>query len=144
MGFIKEFRDFAIKGNVFDMAIGVIMGNAFGAIVGSLIKHVMNPVIAKIAGKVNFNDWYMPLRLDTVPAGTTYEDAQKLGPMLGYGAFLTDVINFVILAFVVFIMVKMFNSAKSRFEEKKPPAAPPGPTPEQRLLTEIRDLLKRH
>lgn len=146
MGFVKEFRDFAIKGNVFDMAIGVIMGGAFGKIVGSLIENILNPVIGKVAGKVNFNDMFIPLSSDpAMSAAKTYDEAKKIGPALGHGAFATEVINFLILAFVVFLMVKAFNTAKARFEEKKvaPPPAPAGPTTDQKLLMEIRDLLAK-
>jgi large conductance mechanosensitive channel len=144
MGFIQEFKEFAIKGNVFDMAIGVIMGGAFGKIVGSLIDNVLNPIIGKIAGGVNFNDMFLNISGKDLPAGVnTYVDAKKSGAMLGHGAFITDIINFIILAFVVFLMVKAFNSARKRFDAEKPAPPPPGPTPDQKLLTEIRDLLSR-
>lgn len=143
MGFIQEFRDFAIKGNVFDMAIGVIMGGAFGKIVGSLIENVLNPLIGKIAGNVDFTNRYINISGATLADGTSYADAKKVGAMLGYGSFIGDIINFLILAFVVFLMVKMYSAARKRFEEQKPVPAPAGPTPDQKLLTEIRDLLAK-
>lgn len=143
MGFMQEFKDFALKGNVFDMAVGVIIGGAFGGLVGSLLKNVMSPIIG-LAGNVNFTEMYFPLKKgEKFVEGMKYTDAQSNGAMLGYGAFLTDVINFVILAFVVFLMVKAFNTAKRRFEAEKPAPAPAGPTAEQKLLTEIRDLLAK-
>lgn len=143
MGFVQEFKDFALKGNVFDMAVGVIIGGAFGGLVGSLLKHVMSPIIG-LAGNVNFTEMYLPIKKgEKFAEGMKYADAQTNGSMIGYGAFLTDVINFLILAFVVFLMVKAFNTAKKRFEAEKPAAAPAGPTPEQKLLTEIRDLLAK-
>lgn len=143
MGFIQEFRDFAIKGNVFDMAIGVIMGGAFGKIVGSLIENVLNPIIGKVAGNVDFTNRYINISGVTLADNTSYADAKKAGAMLGYGSFISDVINFLILAFVVFLMVKMYSAARKRFEEQKPAPAPAGPTTDQKLLTEIRDLLAK-
>ncbi|CAG1008642.1 Large-conductance mechanosensitive channel [Phycisphaerales bacterium] len=141
MGFVKEFRDFALKGNVFDLAVGVIIGAAFGKIVTSLIENLLNPVIG-LAAKVSFAEMYVMLsRGEKFAPGMKYSDAKSAGAALGYGQFVTDVINFLILAFVVFLMVKMFNRMRKRFEEQKPPPAPAGPTPEQKLLTEIRDLL---
>ncbi|HEX2837108.1 MAG TPA: large conductance mechanosensitive channel protein MscL, partial [Phycisphaerales bacterium] len=132
-----------LKGNVFDMAVGVIIGAAFGGLVGSLLKHVMSPIIG-LAGNVNFTEMYLPIKKgEKFVEGMKYTDAQSNGSMIGYGAFLTDVINFLILAFVVFLMVKAFNTAKKRFEAEKPAPAPAGPTPEQKLLTEIRDLLAK-
>lgn len=143
MGFVKEFRDFALKGNVFDLAVGVIIGGAFGKIVGSLLDNVMNPIIGRVAGSVDFSQNYMNIGSAAIPAGTKYTDAKALSPVLGYGQFMSDVINFLILAFVVFLMVKMFNTMRKRFEEQKAPPPPPGPTAEQKLLTEIRDLLAK-
>jgi large conductance mechanosensitive channel len=143
MGFVQEFRDFAIKGNVFDMAIGVIMGGAFGKIVSSLIENVLNPIIGKVAGNVDFTNLYTNISGKEVASGTSYAEAKKVGSMLGHGAFISDVINFLIMAFVVFLLVKAFASARKRFEAEKPAPAPAGPTPDQKLLTEIRDLLSR-
>ncbi len=128
MGFVKEFRDFAIKGNVFDMAVGVIMGGAFGKIVTSLIENLLNPIIGKVAGGVDFTNNYLNISGKDIALGTSYDGAKAIGAVLGYGKFMSDVINFMIMAFVVFLMVKAFNTAKKRFEEEKPAAAPAGPT----------------
>jgi large conductance mechanosensitive channel len=146
MGFIQEFRDFAVKGNVFDMAIGVIMGGAFGKIVGSLIENCISPILG-LAGKVSFTEMYFMLQTtEKYVEGMPYGEAKSAGAAFGYGAFVTDIINFLIMALVVFLLVKMFNSAKKRMEKEKPapaPSAPPAPSAEQKLLTEIRDLLAK-
>ena len=153
MGMIKEFREFALKGNVLDLAVGVIVGGAFGGIVTSLIGDIIMPVVG-MAGDVNFKDTYIPLSDSAKKAVADFAaanpgkhlalaDAQKQGAVLAYGNFITIVINFIILAFCIFMVVKLFNSARRRFEaEPAPaPAVPPAPTKEQVLLTEIRDLL---
>ncbi|MGD9690637.1 MAG: large conductance mechanosensitive channel protein MscL [Phycisphaerales bacterium] len=142
MGFVKEFREFAIKGNVFDMAIGVIMGGAFGKIVSSLIENLINPLIGRIAGNVDFSNSFFNISGKDLAGEqlTSLPEAKKVGPMLAYGSFLSDVINFLIMAFVVFLMVKAFNAARKRFEAEKPPAPPAGPS-EKDYLKEIRDLL---
>ncbi len=143
MGFVQEFRDFAIKGNVFDMAVGVIMGGAFGKIVSSLIEHLINPVLG-LAGGVNFNEmYYLAVVKDSAKEIKSYADAKANGVAFGYGAFMTDVLNFLIMAFIVFLMVKAFNTARKRFEREAPAPAPAGPTTDQKLLTEIRDLLAK-
>jgi large conductance mechanosensitive channel len=143
MGMISEFRDFALKGNVFDLAIGVIIGAAFGKITTSLIENLLNPILG-LAGQVNFTEMYAMLSSKaTYAEGMKYADAKSNGVALGYGAFITDVINFLILAFVVFLMVKAFNTARKRFEAQKPVAAPAGPSNEEKLLIEIRDLLAK-
>ena len=143
MSMLSEFKAFIAKGNVLDLAVGVIIGAAFGGLVGSLLKHVMSPIIG-LAGNVNFTEAYFPIKKgEKFVEGMKYADAQTNGSMIGYGAFITDVINFLILAFVVFLMVKAFNTAKKRFEAEKPAPAPAGPTAEQKLLTEIRDLLAK-
>lgn len=143
MGMLSEFRDFALKGNVLDMAIGVIIGGAFGGIVTSLIGDIIMPVVGKVTGGgVNFKNMYLPLN-DSIKAGLPLEDAQKAGPVIAYGNFVTISINFLILAFVLFLVVKAFNTAKKRFETQKPAPAPTGPTTDQKLLTEIRDLLAK-
>jgi large conductance mechanosensitive channel len=148
MGFVKEFREFALKGNVLDLAVGVIIGGAFGIIINSVIKDMIMPIVS-IPGNVDFTNLYLPLSskvsaaIDASPTKSLgLEEARKLGPVLAYGNFITVTINFVILAFCVFIIVKLFNTARKKFEREQP--APPslaGPTPEQKLLTEIRDLL---
>jgi large conductance mechanosensitive channel len=142
MGFISEFKDFALKGNVFDLAIGVIIGGAFGKLTGSLIDNVLNPIIGKVVGNVDFSNWYIPLSSE-VKTGLALVDAKKQGAVIALGSFVGDIINFIILAYVVFLKVKAFNSAKKRFEAEKPAPAPAGPTMDQKLLTEIRDLLAR-
>lgn len=153
MGLMSEFRDFALKGNVLDMAIGVIIGGAFGGIVNSLISDIIMPVVG-MAGNVNFKDAYLPLSNSAKAAVDAFAaanpgkvlplvDAQKAGAVMAYGNFVTIAINFLILAFILFMVVKAFNSAKKRFEAQKPAPAPAGPTTEQKLLMEIRDLLAR-
>lgn len=143
MGFVQEFRDFAVKGNVFDLAVGVIIGGAFGKLVSSMIDNLISPILG-LAGGVNFSNMYFMLTKKAGFAdGMPYADAKNNGVALGYGSFITDVINFLIMAFVVFLMVKAFNSARKRFEAEKPAPAPAGPTVDQKLLTEIRDLLAK-
>ena len=140
MSIVNEFREFAIKGNVVDLAVGVIIGAAFGKIVDSLVKDLIMPVIGRLVGGLDFSNWFIPL--GSIPAGysgpMTYEALTKAGvPLFAYGNFITVTINFIILAFVVFLMVKQINKLK-----REQPAAPP--TPEEiLLLREIRDALKR-
>lgn len=155
MGFAKEFREFALKGNVVDLAVGVIIGGAFGIIIKSMIDDIIMPVVG-IAGKADFSNLYFGLTestRDAIAAATktvegkvvapTLAEARALGPVLAWGNFVTVAINFLILALVIFVMVKMFNNARKRFEAEKPAAAPAGPTKDQQLLTEIRDLLAK-
>jgi large conductance mechanosensitive channel len=136
---LQEFKEFAMKGNVVDLAIGVIIGAAFGKIVESLVADVIMPMIGMF-GSVDFSNLYVSLG-PTVGANTSYADAKKLGPMLGYGQFLTLVVNFVIIAWVLFLVVKAMNRMKKQ--------APPAPvavveTPADiKLLTEIRDALRK-
>lgn len=146
MGFIKEFREFALKGNVLDMAVGVVIGGAFGLIVKSLIDDVIMPLIA-IPGKADFSNMYMPLTAEVSKAvelnpNLSLAEARPIGPVLAYGNFITVAINFVILAFCVFLVVKVFNMARKRFEAAPPPAAPKAPPEDVVLLREIRDALK--
>ncbi len=141
MGMVKEFKEFALKGNVLDLAVAVIIGGAFGKIVGSLIDDVIMPVVGLALNKVDFKNLYYPLRFDA--KGVDVEAARKLGPVIAYGNFISIVINFIILAFIIFLVVKAFNHAKKRFDKEVPAPAPAGPTAEQKLLTEIRDLLAR-
>ncbi len=144
MSFASEFREFAVKGNVMDLAVGVIIGAAFGKIVDSLVKDVIMPIIGRIFGNLDFSNWF--ILLGSPPAGyggpMTYDALTKAGvPLLAYGNFITVAINFVILAFVIFLMVRQVN----RMKNATPPAVPvPAPTPEDVvLLREIRDALKR-
>ena len=142
MGFLKEFKEFAVKGNVMDMAVGVIIGGAFGKIVTSLVNDVIMPPIGLIVGGVDFSDMKLTLK-DAVldAAGAVVTPAVSWS----YGAFIQQVVDFTILAFCVFLMVKVMNSLNKKKEEPKPAPAPapePEPTAEEKLLTEIRDLLK--
>ena len=141
MSFMSEFREFAVKGNVVDLAVGVIIGAAFGKIVDSLVKDIIMPLIGAVFGKVDFSNWFWVL--GPLPAGyngpMTYEALSKTGvPLLAYGNFITIVINFVILAFIVFLMVRAIN----RLRREAPPA-PAAPPEEVVLLREIRDALRR-
>src|SRR5690606_5670846 len=142
MGFLKEFKEFAVKGNVMDLAVGVIIGGAFGKIINSTVNDLIMPIVSKIIGSPDFSNMYAVLQGD-VTEGMPLVDAKAVegAVILAYGNFITEVINFVLLAFVVFLLVKFINKLK-RNEEEVAPAAPAGPTQEQ-LLTEIRDLLKK-
>lgn len=142
MGFVKEFREFALKGNVLDLAVGVIIGGEFGKIVNSMIGDLLMPVIARVmGGGVDFSNKFFPLT-DKVTA-TNLADARKEGAVIAYGNFITISLNFFILAFCVFLVVKAFNTAKKRFETEQAAPPPSGPTKDQVLLTEIRDLLAK-
>ena len=133
---LKEFRDFAMKGNVLDMAIGIIIGAAFGKIVSSFVADVMMPPLSMLTGKVDFTNWFVSL---TGGDYTTLAQAQQAGAVtLNYGAFLNAVINFVIVAFAIFVLIKQVN----RFKKEAPPA-PAEPPAQEKLLAEIRDLLAR-
>ena len=136
---LKEFRDFAMKGNVVDLAVGVIIGAAFGAIVSSLVGDIIMPLIGSITGGLDFSNYF--IGLSKAVTATNLADAKKQGAVLAYGSFLTLVINFGIVAFVLFMVIRAMNSMKRK--EAAAPAAPPKPTREEELLTEIRDLLKK-
>ncbi len=136
MSMVSEFREFALKGNVIDLAVGVIIGAAFGKIVDSLVADVIMPVIGMVVGGLDFSNYFVPLAGQTA---TTLADAKKAGAVLAYGSFITVALNFVILAFIIFLMVRQMN----RFRRAAPPPAP-APTPEEVvLLREIRDSLRR-
>ncbi|RZL49344.1 MAG: large conductance mechanosensitive channel protein MscL [Pedobacter sp.] len=141
MGFVKEFKEFAIKGNVMDLAVGVIIGGAFGKIIDSIVKDLVMPVVSAIIGQPDFSSLYVVLK-GTVPANLPLEEARKIPDtsIFAYGNFITVAINFLLLAFVVFLLVKGINAMKRKEEAK--PAAPAAPSKEEALLTEIRDLLK--
>lgn len=145
MSFISEFKSFAVKGNVVDLAVGVIIGAAFGKIVDSLVKDIIMPVVGRVVGGLDFSNYF--LLLASPPAGyngpMTYEALTKAGvPLLAYGNFLTVALNFLILAFIIFVMVKQIN--RLRLSEPEPAPAAPAPEPEDvKLLREIRDALKR-
>ncbi|GAA5235979.1 large conductance mechanosensitive channel protein MscL [Verticiella sediminum] len=145
-GFLREFQTFAVKGNVMDLAVGVIIGGAFGRIVDSMVKDVIMPLINVIlGGSADFTNKFIVLRMPEDYTGPmTYADLTQAGAILfAWGNFLTILINFVLLAFVVFLMVKALNKARARFEheEKVAPAEPAPPSEEVVLLREIRDAL---
>ncbi|MCU0951993.1 MAG: large conductance mechanosensitive channel protein MscL [Burkholderiaceae bacterium] len=141
MGMLKEFREFAVKGNVIDLAVGVIIGAAFGKIVDSIVRDLIMPIVGKLIGGLNFADYF--IALSPPPAGytgpMTYDALSKAGvPLFAYGNFITILINFIILAFIIFWMIKAVNRVKGRLD------AAPAATPEDvLLLREIRDSLKR-
>ena len=143
MSFFSEFREFAVKGNVVDLAVGEIIGAAFGKIVDSLVKDIIMPLIGAVTGGLDFTSYFIVLR--PPPAGyagpMTYEALTKAGvPLLAYGNFITVIINFIILAFVIFMMVREINRLRRRHDESKEAAPPPE---DVLLLREIRDSLRR-
>lgn len=142
MSFASEFKEFAVKGSVVDLAVGVIIGGAFGKIVDSLVKDIIMPVVGRIFGGLDFSNYFIMLK--DAPAGysgpMTYDALTKAGvPLFAYGNFITAVIYFLILAFIIFIMVKQINKLK----RAQPAAATPAPPEEVLLLREIRDAVKR-
>ena len=137
MGFIKEFKEFAMKGNVMDMAVGVIIGGAFGKIVSSLVDDILMPLIGKATGGVSFVDLFVNLGEGSYK---TLAEAKEAGAaVFAYGQFIQNIVDFIIVAFCIFLMIKGMNKMNRKKEE---PAAPAGPTQEE-LLAEIRDLLKK-
>jgi large conductance mechanosensitive channel len=136
---LKEFREFAMKGNVVDLAVGVIIGAAFGAIVSSLVGDVIMPIVGGITGGLDFSNYFTPL--SKAVTASNLVDAKKQGAVLAWGNFLTLTINFLIVAFVLFMVIRAMNTLKRK--DAAAPAAPPKPTREEELLTEIRDLLKK-
>jgi len=138
MGFIKEFKEFAIKGNVIDLAVAVVIGGAFGKIVTSLVNDIIMPPIGLLLGDADFTSLFIPLD------GNQYESleaaAEAAAPVLAYGSFIQTVIEFLIIALAIFTVIKGINNLKKKKEAE--PAAPPAPTPSEKLLEEIRDLLK--
>jgi large conductance mechanosensitive channel len=138
MGMLGEFKEFAIKGNVMDLAVGVIIGAAFGKIVDSLVADVIMPVISRLFGGLDFSNYFVPLAGQTA---TTLADAKKAGAVLAYGNFFTILLNFVILAFVVFLMVRQMN--RLRRASAPASAAPAAPPEDVVLLREIRDALRK-
>lgn len=139
MSMLKEFREFALKGNVVDLAVGVIIGAAFGTIVSSLVDDLIMPLIGSVTGGLDFSNYFFPL--SSAVTATTLDAAREQGAVFAYGKFLTAVLKFAIVAWVMFLIIKAMNSMK-RKEEVKP--APIAETPADiKLLTEIRDLLKK-
>ena len=133
MSVVKEFRDFAMRGNVVDLAVAVIIGGAFGKIVASFVADVLMPPIGLLMGGVDFTDLAITLK---------EAEGEAAAVMIRYGAFIQTVIDFLIVAFAIFMMIKAMNAAKKK-EDAAPPPPPPGPTKDQELLMEIRDLLKK-
>jgi large conductance mechanosensitive channel len=137
MSVASEFKDFALKGNVVDLAVGVIIGGAFGKIVDSIVGDLIMPLVSRVFGGLDFSNYY--LALSGQAAGLTMVEAKKLGAVFAYGSFITVAINFVILAFIIFMMVKQMNRM-----HQEAPAAAPAVTPEDvLLLREIRDSLRK-
>lgn len=132
----NDFKSFAFKGNAFDLAVGVIVGGAFGRIVDGVVNLLIMPIIGALTGGLNFDDYFVPLNANVT--ATTLAAAQKQGAVLAYGAFITVVINFLLVAFVLFQLVKISN----RMKTAQPAPPPAGPTKSEELLAEIRDALK--
>lgn len=139
MGFATEFKEFVVKGNVMDLAIGVIIGGAFGKIVDSVVNDLIMPLVSKVVGGLDFSNYYIGLA--SQPAGLPLADAKKIGAVFAYGSFMTVALNFVMLALIIFMMIKQINRLK---KEAPAEAAAPATTPEDVvLLREIRDSLKK-
>ena len=138
MGMAAEFKEFAVKGNVIDLAVGVIIGGAFGKIVDSIVGDLIMPLVSKVFGGLDFSNYFIPLVGQTA---TTLAEARKGGAVLAYGSFLTTALNFLILAFIIFLMVKQINRLKK--EAPAAAAAPAAPPEDVVLLREIRDALRK-
>jgi large conductance mechanosensitive channel len=136
---LEEFKKFAMRGNVVDLAIGVIIGAAFGKIVGSMVDDIIMPIIGWITGGLDFSNYFVGLTSASSQAAT-YDAAKKAGATLGYGTFITVTVNFIIIAWVLFLIMRGINRIVAKHEDAPPPPAPP--TKQEVLLTEIRDLLK--
>ena len=134
---LQDFKAFALRGNVVDLAIGVIIGAAFGAIVASMVGDIIMPIVGAASGGLDFSNYYLPLNA-SVKTGLPLADAKKTGAVLAYGNFITVTINFIVIAFVLFLVVQVFNRIKRKEEAK-----PSEPSPSEKLLAEIRDLLAR-
>ena len=144
MSLVSEFREFAVKGNAFDLAVGVIIGAAFGKIVDSMVGDLIMPIVSAVVGKVDFSNLFFVL--GTAPDGiaSNLDALKKAGvPVFAYGSFITILINFILLAFVVFMLVKNVNRMKAKFEAEKAAEPPPAPPASELLLAEIRDELKK-
>jgi large conductance mechanosensitive channel len=143
-GIVKEFKEFAVKGNVIDLAVGVIIGGAFGKIVDSVVGDLVMPVVGRILGGLDFSNYFIPLK--DVPPGVamTLAEVKKAGiPVFAWGNFLTIALNFLILAFIIFMMVKQINRLKREEPAAAAPAAPAEPPEDVKLLREIRDALRK-
>ena len=139
MSLIKEFKTFAIKGNVMDLAVGVIIGAAFGKIIDSIIKDLILPMVAGIFKKPDFTHLFFTFK--PTPPGSTLEEAQEIGPVIAYGNFITVIVDFLLLAIAVFMIVKIMNQLRKK--EEVAPEAPAAPSTTDQLLMEIRDSLKK-
>jgi large conductance mechanosensitive channel len=140
MSFASEFKEFAMKGNVVDLAVGVIIGAAFGKIVDSIVKDLIMPIVGKVLGGLDFSNYFVKLSEGPKDIPQTYEALTKAGvPLFAYGNFVTVAINFIILAFIIFMMIKQIN----RLKANTPPAPPAAPPEDVVLLREIRDALKK-
>ena len=139
MGLLQEFKEFAVKGNVIDLAVAVIIGAAFGTIINSIVADLVMPIVAAIIGKPDFSNAYIDLK-GVIPDGLSLAEARKLGPVLAYGNFITVLINFLLLAWIIFIMVKGIN--RLRRKEPPPPTTVAELSSTDKLLVEIRDALK--
>ena len=139
MSIVKEFKEFAMRGNVMDMAVGIIIGGAFGKIISSFVNDILMPPIGLLLGDTNFTDLKLVIK-DAIlsPAG----EVTKAAVTWNYGNFIQTTVDFLIIAFAIFMMIKAMNKMKKK-QEEVPPPPPPGPTKEEELLTEIRDLLKK-
>jgi large conductance mechanosensitive channel len=139
---LREFKEFALKGNMVDMAIGIIIGAAFGAVVASLVADVVTPIIASVAQAPDFTNMFVVLRNPTGAAFATVDEAQKAGAVvLGYGRFLNAIFSFLLVAFALFLVVKAINRLRRAKADAAAVAEPPAPTPQEVLLADIRDLL---
>lgn len=137
MGMMQEFREFAVKGNAIDLAVGVIIGGAFGKIVDSIVGDLIMPIVGRLFGGLDFSSYDIPLAGQA--SGLALEEAKKAGAVFAYGNFITILVNFILLAFIIFMMVKQIN----RLKREEPAPAPEAPPEEVQLLREIRDSLKR-
>lgn len=138
---LKEFQEFISKGNVMDLAVGVIIGAAFGKIVDLLVNDIIMPIVGAIFGGLDFNNYFLPLSSNVT--ATALDQAKEQGAVLAYGSFITVLLNFIILAWIIFLMVKGVNNLRRRLEKEKPAAPAAPPAADVVLLTEIRDLLAK-
>jgi large conductance mechanosensitive channel len=145
MGMMQEFKEFAVKGNVIDLAVGVIIGGAFGKIVTSMVSDIIMPIVGSVFGNLDFSNLFVVLGKVPEGTGTSLAELTKAGvPVLAYGSFITVAVNFLIMAFIIFMMVKQVNRLKREAPAEPEAPAAPAPTPEDiMLLREIRDSLKK-
>jgi large conductance mechanosensitive channel len=137
MSIVSEFKEFAVKGNVMDLAVGVIIGGAFGKIVDSIVNDLIMPLVGRVTGGLDFSNYY--IGLNSQASGLPLAEARKAGAVFAYGSFITVLIYFIILAFIIFMMIKQMN----RLKKEAPPAAPPATPEDVLLLRQIRDSLKK-